>query len=402
MNIRIRAKSLNVFTFLMVVATLCAMGACYMSSSILRYSSYISELMLIGYALLSSKHIEKSGINTRVVLFVGIVLLINYLLSPHTPQYSNLLKIAGYFCCYYYGTTLARIYDRLNVNNVILYALIFIPVVVVALFDHSALKNVFFVTSNTFVYTGLSMGLFYALVNYKERHSILVSWLIVASYVLICTSLGVVVAIMLAYLILNLKVSHIPYLMVLGVLFILAVLYIDIPLFVRFKDVIHLWLSMNANDWKNLQDVNFYELNQRVDIGGERGDIGSSVWRLAQWSRIFVEYVRRVWTIPFGMGAGFSISYTGLLPHNDFLMILSEYGLLVFCYFVRFIYIVYKKMKKEGVLVYFILAMIIYHLTENLMLNFPPNALFYFSLGWCMIKNNRKKIVANNESSIDQ
>ena len=392
MNSGGKVKSINIFTFLMVVATLCAMGACYSENTALRWASYASELLLIGYALYNSHNIGKSGINSQAVIFASILILLNNLVSPNNPQYANLIKLAGYFCCFYYGTTLARRYDGLCVSGALLFFLILVPVLVVATFDHTVLKNTFFTTSNIFVYTGLSMALFYALVNYKNRHFMLIAWAIVAFYVLICTSLGVVVAILLAYMILNLKASHLPYLFGAGIVVVLAVYFINIPLFIRIRDVISLWTTMSADDWKNLQDVNYYELNQRVEIAGSRGDVGSSIWRLAQWSGIFFEYVRRVWTIPFGMGSGFSVAYTGLLPHNDFLMILSEYGLILFFMFIKFIMSIYKKMKNERYLIYFVLAMYIYHLTENLMLTFPPNALFYFVLGWCAIKFDKKKL----------
>ena len=249
---REQTKTINFFTLLIIAATMSAMAACYLDNTAFRIVSYLSELLLIGYAFLNSRNIEKSGIKTTAVVFVGIVLFFNYLLSPNEPQYTNLLKYLGYFACYYYGTTLARRYDKLRVGKVMLFSLILIPVLVVALFDHSVLKNTFFTTSNTFVYTGLSMALFYALVNYKKRHFMFFAWAIVAFYVLICTSLGVVVAIILAYMILNLKVSHLPYLIVAGIVVMLAVFFIDIPLFIRIRDVINLWMTMSSDDWKNL------------------------------------------------------------------------------------------------------------------------------------------------------
>lgn len=385
-------KSLNSFTFLMVMSTLCAMGACALSNTSLRIASYISELLLIGYSLGNSHRIKGSGININAVVFVGIVVVLNNLLSPHQPQYSDLIKIAGYFCCFYYGTTLARRYNSLYVNKVLVYSLIFVPVLAVALFDHSVLKNVFFPNPNTFVYTGLVMGLFYALIHYKERYFMLIAWLIVAFYVLICTSLGVVVAIVLAYMILNVKMTHLPYLLLAGVVVVLAVIFIDIPLFIRVRDVINLWMSLSSDDWKNIQDVNYYELNQRITINGERSDVGSSVWRLAHWSSILSEYMKPIWTIPFGLGAGFSISYTGLLPHNDYLMILTEYGLIIFSLFIKFILGIFRKLKVERLLLYFILTVFLYHATENLIYTFPPNALLYFILGWCLIKSKKTMV----------
>lgn len=393
-----KIKSLNVFVFLLLVTTLCAMGACALSNTTLRMSSYISELLLIVYALNNSYQIKKSGINIEAVLFAGLVVVLNNLLSPNMPQYSDLLKLAGYFCCFYYGTTLARHYDRLYINRILFFSLVFIPGITVALFDHTMLKNLFFPNPNTFVYTGLLMGMFYALINYKERYFMHIAWLIVAVYVLISTSLGIVVAILLAYMILNVKLVHLPYLLIVGITVVLVIIYIDIPLFVRIRDVINVWMSIDANEWKNLQQIDYYELSQRVTIKGERTDVSSSVWRLAHWSNIFSEYIGPIWTIPFGRGAGFAIFRTGLLPHNDYLMVLTEYGLIIFSLFMKFIFSIYRKMKEERMLLYFILTVFLYHITENLIYTFPPNALLYFILGWCTIKFKERPKVLNYES----
>ena len=199
-------------------------------------------------------------------------------------------------------------------------------------------------------------------------------------------------AIAMAFVILNLKRSHLPYLLIGSALLIMAILFIDIPLFARFRDVFALWSTMSSDDLKNLSDVNYYELNQRVETTGDREDVGSSVWRLSQWSGLLIEYFKNVWSIPFGLGTGFSVFKTGLLPHNDYVMILTEYGLIVFLLFFRFIRSVYRRLKNEGVLIYFILPMFIYSLTENLIQSFPQNAIFYFVLGWSINKYKFKTV----------
>ena len=402
MNLSLKKrKEINVFTLLLLVALFCVMGSRAYDIYALKIASYASECLLIGYTVIYSG-IKTVFINYKV-LIVAFILMMNYLLSPWEPQYSDLLKFFGYLCCYEYGLYLARRYDYLDVNKIILFLFIFTPPVVVLLFDHTVVKNLFFSTPNSFVYLGVAMGLFYTLVNYRKKNVLWKAILIMAFYVLICTSLGVVVAGILSFMILNLKRTHLPYLLLGGIVFFVAVAYINLPLFIRFRDVFHLWTSMTASDWANLQDINFLELQQGAESVGDRGDTTSSIWRIAHWSNIFIQYVSHIWAIPFGLGAGISINKLGGAPHNDYLLILSEYGLVVFIMFITLIIKLFRYLKNEGILLFFILTMFLYHVTENLINIFPPNAILYFVVGWCMykyrIQHNKCQI---NEGLVDK
>ena len=163
-------------------------------------------------------------------------------------------------------------------------------------------------------------------------------------------------------------------------------IYIDIPIFIRLRDVFNVWNSLSIYDWTHIDELNFYQLGNSVDRVGERTDTTSSLWRFAQWITILKEYVGEVWSIPFGLGVGKSVKMTGYMPHNDFILILAEYGLVVFVFFIYFVNKMCNVIRSEEKIIYFILAMFLYHLTENLIGNFPSNAILYFSLGWCYYK----------------
>lgn len=366
------------------------MGSVYMDNQGMRVASYISECFLIVFALVRSSR-KGFFFKNIAVLSCAIILIVGYVASPYEPHYADLIKFFGYLCCYMYGASLAKKYSHVKIYKLLAFLLIFTPVVIVALFDHTVDKNLFFVNPNTFVYTGLSMGLLYSLLYIGKKNAIIHSWGIVLFYVLICTSLGVLFAIVSSYLILNFKKNHLPYLVIGSIALIMAVSFVDIPLFIRFRDVMNLWASMSYSDWKNLQDINIYELSQSVDVVGERTDNTSSIWRMSHWIGIFTAFISSWWHIPFGMGENFARSEFGNAPHNDYLKILVEYGLVVFCFFIKLVKKAYVSLKDNKALIYFVLPMFLYHFTENLIDTFPPNVILYFTLGWGMTKSIEKK-----------
>lgn len=399
MSIVKKTKSMNFFTILLLVAIISTMGAVYYDNTILKLVSYGSDVLLIIYSLLylKWKWIRKTS---KTVILCFVILAVNYMVSPYEHSYVDLLKFFGYLCLYLYGYSLAVKYDRMKVNKLYLSSLVIIPAAIVLFFDSSLLKNSFFVTSNVFVYTGLAMGLYYLLINYGGEKSFWLAWIIVGVYVLICTSLGVIVAIFMAFLILNFKSSHVIYLVLGSFVLISAVLYVDLPIFVRFRDVIMVWTSMSADDWKNIQDIDLYQLGYRVNTVGERGDSTSSIWRLSQWMGLFMSYISNIESVPFGLGVGYSVDRTGYMPHNDYIRILTEYGIVIFSCFLKFVISVYRRMKMEKMLIYFILAMFVYFFTENLIHIFPPNACLFFTIGWCMskcVKNKRPVVIVENK-----
>lgn len=390
-------SSINLFISLLFVALMSTMAANAQDNIVFRSLTYFSEILLILYTYYYSIIKHHHPLINNSIIIVGVILLFNYLLSPNDPNFSDLLKIFGYLCCFKYGSSLALKKSDLYVNKYLLFLLIIIPAVIVGLFDKTEKKMLFFAISNVFVYLGVAMALLFTLLYGGKKKMLYVAWGILLLYLVVGTSLGVIVAICLSVFILNFKRKYLPSLMLGGIILVLAIIYIDIPVFVRIRDVFALWNTLDKDDLANVSDLNLYELSQRADRQGERTDTTSAIWRFAQWLGLLTEYVKSIWNIPFGLGAGFSVKKTGVPPHNDYILLLIEYGIFVLAYFLSFVKKVYKKLKGYPA-IYFILSMFIYHLTENLIFMFPANAILYFSIGYLLCKNDIEKTQFKAES----
>ena len=376
-------RSINTFIFLLFVALLSTMAANANDSASFRLLTYFSEIILILYSCYYSIIKNHHSLLNNSIVFVGLILLFNYLLSPNNPNYSDLLKIFGYFCCFSYGTILASMNSNLYANKYLILFLILIPVVFVGLFDGTEKKMTFFANSNVFVYLGVAMALLFTVLYGEKKTLLYAAWGILILYLFVGTSLGIIAAVCMSVFLLNFKLKHLLPLVIGVTCLVLAIFFIDIPVFVRIRDVIALWNTLDNNDLANISDLNLYELSLRADIQGERSDTTSAIWRLTQWLDILTDYIKSIWNIPFGLGAGFAVKKTGLPPHNDYILLLTEYGVFVFTYFILFIKNVYKNLKDHPA-IYFILSMYLYHLTENLVFMFPANAMLYFSLGYLL------------------
>lgn len=385
---QLQSFSINRFVILIGIALLGTMAANAKDIIAFRIITYVSEMMLILYALFFSFFKYRIVIINIPICIVSILLCLNYILSPNMPNYTDLIKFFGYFVCFWFGNSLARHYNGFHLNKKLLWAVILTPALLVGFFDKTNLKDLFFANSNVFVYLGLSMALFYYFLYRETKWGLLTSWLILFIYVAVGTSLGIIVAVLLSLLLLFFRKSFIIWLFLGGVILSLSVLYIDIPIFIRIRDVFAVWGAMDASDWTDIENLDLYELGNRVSRTGERSDTTSSIWRLAHWIVLISDYIKSLWNIPFGFGSGYSLIRTGLRPHNDFLLILVEYGLVVFCYFITFIKRIWKGIDDKKIMC-FIVAMYCYHLTENLIDSFVPNSLLYFAIGYLLLKSKR-------------
>ena len=258
--------------------------------------------------------------------------------------------------------------------------MIFVPLIVVLLLDKSPNKSTYFPNSNMFTYWGISMSLAYLLLKGINNKTKSIAWVILLAYLLVGTSLGILLAVAISALILNIKRVNFLLLLVSVVTVLMCIIYIDIPIFARLKDSFAIFQSLTWEDFTNPENVNFYELQTEHSASG-RSDNASFLWRIMQWTTLITGYITDIIFIPFGKGADWSISYTGKPPHNDFVLILVEYGLITFFLILCAIKKALNKIKKFDI-VYFILPIFIYHITENLMDTFPQNIVFYLSLGY--------------------
>jgi O-antigen ligase len=106
---------------------------------------------------------------------------------------------------------------------------------------------------------------------------------------------------------------------------------------------------------------------------------GSALWRIQHWRDIVVAYSKGT-TVEqvFGFGPGSSIAVVEILPHNEYLRMLFEEGLVGLALFL-FAWYGIVKTAPPGIR-YVALAIAIYSFSENNLDNFPFMALFALCL----------------------
>ena len=185
------------------------------------------DVLVIAYcfANINSKYFFKHI--TPACLFVIVMVLINFSLSPHSPRYSLLLKFFGYMTFFIYAKYFCEKGYIFRCNNFLLYTMIFIPLIVVLLFDKSPNKSTYFPNSNMFTYWGISMSLAYLLLKGINNKTKKVAWVILLAYLFVGTSLGILLAVAISALLLNIKRVNIFLLISSVVAVLLCVIYID-------------------------------------------------------------------------------------------------------------------------------------------------------------------------------
>jgi hypothetical protein len=109
----------------------------------------------------------------------------------------------------------------------------------------------------------------------------------------------------------------------------------------------------------------------------------SGFFRLIHWTNIWDLYINGgIGTLILGYGAGATVglTYAGLVPHNDYLRILAEYGPINLVIFVCFLVHVRSELTSGAAKVLF-LVLCIYFLSENLLDSFTAMTLFFAYAG---------------------
>lgn len=375
-----KVKNVNALVFFTMCACFFTMLDNATGGGIFKVVALMMDVFVIIWCLVKTNSKYFFSHISPLCIFIIIILIINFILSPYNPRYSLLLKFFGYLTFFIYARNKSENGYVLRCNKYLLYTMIVIPLLVVLFLDNSPEKSTFFPNSNMFTFWGISMALAYLLLNQQNKRNVKIAWIIVLSYVFIGTSLGILLAIIMSTYILNYKKINPILLVSSALILLLCIAYVDIPVFERLRDSFMIFKQLSWSDFLNPSDVNFYELQMAHSSSG-RMDNASFLWRIMQWTILLIGYLSNLLMIPFGQGADWSIAFTGKPPHNDYVLILVEYGLVVFVIVMCSVKRILRKIMKVNV-VYFLLPIFIYHITENLLDTFPQNVFFYLSLGY--------------------
>jgi len=128
------------------------------------------------------------------------------------------------------------------------------------------------------------------------------------------------------------------------------------------------------------QDLSFvFRLKHWVDL-------------LAVWSAADVYH----WLFGFGVGSAVRESELRLLPHNDYLRLLFEFGLVTLTAFVAMLVLVFVRLGRRWETVP-LLAVAIYLFSENLMDNYTAMAFLFFSAGVLAERVARERAAAGRQ-----
>ncbi|SFJ99708.1 hypothetical protein SAMN04488082_11184 [Desulfomicrobium apsheronum] len=117
----------------------------------------------------------------------------------------------------------------------------------------------------------------------------------------------------------------------------------------------------------------------------------SALWRIAHWFKgMSIFFSGSFFEILFGFGIGSTSILMGTLPHNDFLRILIDQGIVGFCLFIYFIMLVYSRTPHEYR--YIFISLCVFFFTENNIDNLFFMTIFMFFCGSIQIKFSNFKI----------
>lgn len=362
-------------------------------SGFLRLFIYALMAIYVYWIMKFTYKVSPQFYTNKKVVVLFILLIVNILLSPYEPLYPRIIKYMGYLGSFAFGYIVCDRNIKMTCNKTLLLSLFLLPLILVGFFDKTPHKTLFFNLSNTYSFFGLCCVLFVYTIYHDEKNIFKWCLILLMAYVISASTLGIIAAVALAILIIHRRnVKMMTSLVVFCVIATICVMKVDLPVFLRIRDVINIATSLSWSDWTNLKDMNFYEVSLQTDMASDRDDNTSFLWRLAHWQRILDGFFENWWySIPFGLGDGYAHVKCGNYCHNEFLKFLAENGIFVFGILMSWV------KKAHGILqgsqvYYFILAIICYHFTENLIDTFVACVLFYFSLGYWIrrVGNNLK------------
>lgn len=168
----------------------------------------------------------------------------------------------------------------------------------------------------------------------------------------------------------------------------LAILLPDSFLTARFGPVADSYRLL-ADQRIDLRTVTYAEL-----VSSLRTTDLSFIFRLKHWTDLLDQYAQgTLFQQLFGFGVGSSqrLSQMRLVPHNDYVRLLFETGLLAFTGFVILVFTSLKQIGRRWEAVPLV-AVCVYFFSENLMNNHVAMIMFFFSLGGLLYRRRMSEL----------
>ena len=380
-----------------IILTTSLLNKAYLQSNIVNLTMYLIESLLIFWLTIYIL-VKNPCFFTNYIIVISFFLIVsNFLFSSTLNEPSLLLKIWGYLCTFGFGVIIAKENRTIYTNKILLRFLIFFPLLLVLFLDKTPSKEMFFSDGNMYTLYGVCCSMLYYVCNENEAHVFKKSIGIVIAYLAVGSSMGIIVAFLLSAILINKeRRNFIKGLLLLAIIIVLFVVLVDIPITYRIKNTFDIFSSLSLDEWKNLGDVNLYDLQMENPVeDGNRSDNTSAIWRMKHWLIIVVDYINNIpFCLPFGEGVDYISTKFGKAPHNEWLRILAEFGVIIFTCCMLGAIKLYKRLKNSNI-AYFIMPFIFYMLTENIVETYINCSIFFMVAGYSFfhVKMEPNKVI---------
>lgn len=344
-------------------------------------------------SVLKNRNVFPVSLYYGSVIFV-LFLLLNTIVTVVSPFYP--LKFFSYVVSFLFGYLICHMGITPYCSKKYICFIIIIPLFVF-FFVKEKMEGGLFDLANTYVYYGLTASLFYYMCDYTNSKSLLLTWGILGVFVLSATKLGILLAIFVStafYYVRSLK--HI--ILFIGIILgtILAIIYIDIPVFLRIRNVYELATNIPLEAYRNIGDSSAYEIGELYGTSNSGENDTSFVFRLVYWTKLLKYWMDSDFIhILFGYGDMYVKENFGLQPHNEYIKLLLENGICVFLIFCKFTIYVFNSLKPLKIR-YLLFTPLVFIFTENILYFSFMNFLFFLVVGYFCCYSNERDINETN------
>lgn len=350
----------------------------------------VFALALTNWLFYKRKSVVSSGQRFFIALYyVGILGSVFFAFKGE--DFVDVLKIAIAPFFFVIGADLGDELDKWSLRSrsaiLLFLALIFLPLLAIAIqigsgaFDPSASKQIgFFANRNNAGLYAVSLLCFYCVLTREPINNPLVYLGVGLMFGTLGLFLAVVFALFLSHGTLRYFIAG----MVVAITgLVLLNFFPDAGIELRIKPVVDS-IVLLLSGRIDLETVSYGELVALLDTQ----DL-SFLFRLKHWLNLYVIFAESsIVNILFGLGAGASVQYSDmrLVPHNDYIRIMFEFGFITFLGFVGLMSCIVFSVKRGWLLVP-LLVIVIYFFSENLINNYLAMALFYLSSGTLSVRS---------------
>lgn len=320
-------------------------------------------------------------------VMLSLLFIVSSIINDSLLQHP--LKFISYIIIFFFGYILCYRNIEFCCNKRILQLAILLPILCYIFIFHRKDGGLFDL-ANTYVYYGLAISILYYLIKKDEKKSIRNTYIIFLLYVLSSVKLGILVAFVIVYFIYSMnnlkRIFNFTLVCIIGII---AVANIDIPVFLRIRNVYELATNIPVKVYTDISNVSAYEIGEMYGKNFSGDNDTSFVFRLIHWSRLFnVWFTSSIIHILFGYGDMYVKNNYTLQPHNEYVKFLFENGLIVFFIIVAFVYKSFICLK-DSKMKYLLLTPFAFFLTENLVYFSCMNFYIFLALGYFYCQSSR-------------